>query len=213
VSNPVSNAAPDPGPDSPTPHPPIELGPITLRAFTEADFEAFFDYRCQPGVARYVRWRGGDHDETVDGLRKRIASCAIAAPGDVYSPAIIETATGRLIGEVMLAWADGEHRQGEVGFGLHPQFQRRGLATMAAAEMLRLGFAEVGLHRIHGGCDPRNGPSAAVMTRLGMREEGILREVEYLKDEWCDEQVFALLATEWRAASDRPDQPARPDRA
>ena len=67
--------------------------------------------------------------------------------------------------------------------------------------MLRIGFDEVGLHRILGGCDPRNGPSAALLPRLGMREEGHLREVEFVKGEWVDEQVFAMLEDEWRGAS------------
>jgi RimJ/RimL family protein N-acetyltransferase len=64
--------------------------------------------------------------------------------------------------------------------------------------MLRLGFDELGLHRIFAGCDPRNTGSLRVMDRLGMRREAEFLENEYLKGEWVDEIVWAMLESEWR---------------
>ncbi len=184
----------------PAPILPIELGAISLRAFEADDYADFCDYRNQPGVDRYVRWAMDEPEKARrEAFDKRRRNRTIKVPGDILAPAIVDSASGRVIGEAMLRWIDNEHRQGEVGYGLHPDFQGRGLAGTAATEMLRIGFGQLGLHRIHGGCDPRNLASAAVLRRLGMREEGILREVELLKGEWVDEQVFAMLATEWRA--------------
>jgi RimJ/RimL family protein N-acetyltransferase len=37
-----------------------------------------------------------------------------------------------------------------------------------------------------------------VLERLGMRREAHLRENEFIKGEWCDELVYAMLASEWR---------------
>jgi RimJ/RimL family protein N-acetyltransferase len=183
---------------------PIELDAITLRPFVAADYGDFCAYRSQPGVDRYVRWAVDDPDEVRrDAFEKRVLRTKIDEPGDILTPAIVDRATGRVAGEVMLRWVDDEHLQGEVGFGLHPDFHGRGIARAAATEMLRTGFDDLGLHRVYGGCDPRNGPSAGLMRRLGMREEGILREVELLKGEWVDEQVFALLADEWRHRTER----------
>jgi RimJ/RimL family protein N-acetyltransferase len=66
--------------------------------------------------------------------------------------------------------------------------------------LLRLGFDELGLHRIVGRLDARNAASARLLQRLGMRSEAHLVENEYVKGEWTDEAVYALLASEWRAA-------------
>jgi RimJ/RimL family protein N-acetyltransferase len=184
---------------------PIELDAITLRPLVADDYADFCTYRSRADVARYVRWAPDDPEAVRrEAFDKRLLRTTLDQPGDILTLAIVDRPTGRLAGEVMLRWVDDEHRQGEVGFGLHPDFHGRGLARAAAGEMLRVGFGEVGLHRIYGGCDPRNGPSAGLMRRFGMREEGILREVELLKGEWVDEQIFALLADEWRRGQEPP---------
>jgi RimJ/RimL family protein N-acetyltransferase len=66
-----------------------------------------------------------------------------------------------------------------------------------AAEMLRVGFDELGLHRVIGRLDARNAGSAAVLERLGMRREALLVDNEWVKGEWTSELVYALLAAEW----------------
>ncbi|WP_408631034.1 hypothetical protein [Micromonospora inositola] len=38
-----------------------------------------------------------------------------------------------------------------------------------------------------------------MLTRLGMRHEAHLVQNEFVKGEWVDEAVYALLAQEWRA--------------
>ena len=60
------------------------------------------------------------------------------------------------------------------------------------------------LHRIAGRLDGRNVASAGVLRSLGMRQEAHLVENEWVKGEWTDEIVFAMLRDEWlgRAAPD-----------
>jgi RimJ/RimL family protein N-acetyltransferase len=65
-------------------------------------------------------------------------------------------------------------------------------------------FGQLGRHRIHASVDPRNLASMAMLRALGMRQEAHHRESLWLHGEWVDDVVFALLASEWRAA-----QPAR----
>jgi RimJ/RimL family protein N-acetyltransferase len=81
---------------------------------------------------------------------------------------------------------------------VHPDHQGHGYATEATGLVLRLGFEELGLHRIVGRLDARNVASAGVLERLGMRREAHLRENEFVKGEWVDELVYAMLASEWR---------------
>ena len=63
----------------------------------------------------------------------------------------------------------------------------------------RLAFGLLGLHRVFGRTDARNVASAALMRRLGMRQEAHLRENEIFKGAWGDELVFAVLEDEWNA--------------
>ena len=63
--------------------------------------------------------------------------------------------------------------------------------------MLRLGFEELGLHRIVARIEERNEPSVKLARRLGMRQEARLVDNEFFKGEWSTEVDFAMLAEEW----------------
>lgn len=134
-------------------------------------------------------------------LDQRFRQTQLEADGDALVLAAVETATGRQVGEFMLRLKSVESRQGEMGWSLHPDAQRHGFATEGARELLRLAFDEAGLHRIIAGCDTRNGASLRVMERIGMRREAEFVENEYVKGEWVDEIVCAILEAEWRSQS------------
>ena len=58
------------------------------------------------------------------------------------------------------------------------------------------------MHRISSWCIADNTASARVLERLGLRQEGRLRENEHFKGRWWDTLLFGLLESEWRAAGD-----------
>src|SRR5438046_5334954 len=92
-------------------------------------------------------------------LERRMKQTRIEADGDGVLVAALDTETGRIVGEFMLRLTSAKNRQGEIGWSIHPDVQGRGLATEGAREMLRLGFDELGLHRIVAASDSRNGAS------------------------------------------------------
>lgn len=69
-------------------------------------------------------------------------------------------------------------------------------ATEAAASLVEHGLTSMGLHRISSWCIAENGASVSVLRKLGMREEGRLRENEFFKERWWDTLVFGLLMEE-----------------
>jgi RimJ/RimL family protein N-acetyltransferase len=83
-------------------------------------------------------------------------------------------------------------------FVFNPDYQGSGLASDAAATMLRLAFDRLSWHRVSGSCDARNQASARLMERLGMRREAHFIENIMVKDEWTDELVYAILDHEWQ---------------
>ena len=166
-------------------------------------------------MARYLYWEARSFDEVRTVLASKITQAVLREDGRRLTLAVELPELRRLVGEVTLAWLSREHRQGEIGFILHPDFQGRGIATEAAQVMLRLGFEGLDLHRITGRCDARNLGSARVMERLGMRREALFVESEIFKGEWGDELVYAILQEEWarhrpggRAGAGEPLPPA-----
>jgi RimJ/RimL family protein N-acetyltransferase len=176
---------------------PLETERLRLRPFTLADQGDLQAFRCLPAVARYLYTA----PLTGEGVRELLIGWCGArgfeADGDKLVLALESKNGGAVIGEVVLILRSAAHRQGELGFILHPDFQGRGLAAEACRPLLKLGFETLGLHRIFGRCDTRNAASARLMARLGLRHEATLRENEFVKGEWVSENVFALLAAEW----------------
>lgn len=178
---------------------PIETPRLRLRPYGLDDLDALAAIQSRPDVMRYLYTEPRTRDEVAAELATRMRNRSIESEGDKLVLAIERRDTGAFAGDVTLWWLSEEHRQGEIGFVLHPDHQGQGLATEAARELLRLGFAELGLRRIVGRCDGRNAASARVLEKLGMRREAHFRENELVKGEWTDELVYALLAAEWRS--------------
>jgi RimJ/RimL family protein N-acetyltransferase len=184
---------------------PLRTSRLTLRPYVTDDLDGVLDIQSRPEVMRYLRSGPRDRGEVREWLHRRIEATATAtatAPdseGDSMSLAVVLPETGAIIGNVVLFTRSREHRQGEVGYVFHPDHGGQGYATEAAEAMLRLGFEELGLHRIAGRLDARNAASARVLERLGMRREARFLQSEIVKGEWTDELVYAMLEDEWRA--------------
>jgi RimJ/RimL family protein N-acetyltransferase len=187
---------------------PLHTERLQLRPYRQTDLDALYDIQRRPEVTRYLYWSPRSRDEVREMLTRRSEMSAIANEGDGLLLAAELRGSGQLVGDVALQWHSQEHRQGEIGFVLHPDHQGRGYASEAASVMLRLGFEGLGLHRIVGRADGRNAASLKVLTRLGMRREAHLVENEFVKGEWTDEVIYALLDREWQQLTDRPG--ARP---
>lgn len=180
-----------------TPDYPVRTKRLELRPFEMGDLDALHDITRRPEVARFEFWEPKTREEVAESLRLRAGRTGWEDEGDRLGLAIVLPESGAFIGDVSLQWTSKEGRQGELGYLLHPDHQGHGYATEAAEEMLRIGFEVLGLRRISAGCEPRNTGSVRVLERLGMRREGHFRHYAYVKGEWWDEYVYAILAEDF----------------
>jgi len=176
---------------------PIATERMILRPFAPGDLDALVAIHGDERVVRYLPWGVRDRAELAGVLEEKTRRTRVEREGDGLNLAGVDAQTGALVADLSLMWRSAEHRQGEVGYILHPAHEGRGYATEGARAMLALGFDGLALHRIYGRIDARNAASARVLERLGMRREAHLVENEHLKGEWTDEVVYALLAREW----------------
>ena len=177
---------------------PVVTARLILRPFVPADLDVFHGIRSRADVARYLYQLPMSRAEATAAFERRVGLTTLAAEGDALGLAVERRDTGAMIGDVVLFWTSARHRQGEIGFVFHPDHHGQGFAREAAEALLHLGFATFGLRRIVGRCDARNAASSGLLTRLGMRQEAHFRQNEFVKGEWCDELVYAILAEEWR---------------
>jgi aminoglycoside 6'-N-acetyltransferase len=182
---------------------------LVLRRFAPADVDAFVAYRSDPLVARYQGW---DAPYPREAGEQMIASLQLDHPdtaGQWFQFAMALRSTGELIGDLGSATDAADDRQAEIGFTVSPGFQGRGYASEAARRLLAYLFGSRGKHRVRAGCDARNAPSAAVLERIGMRREGWLHESTWVKGEWTDDLLYAMLDREWAASQHHDRSPGR----
>ena len=181
----------------PAPRWPLETERLRLRPFEPGDLEALFAIQANESVGRWLYNDPRTLEETRELLARKVGGAALRGEGEWLSAAAALRTTGELVGDVSLYWASEAHRQGELGFVVHPEHQGTGYATEASRPLLDFAFGQLGLHRVIGRLEPRNGGSARVLEKLGMRREAHLVENEWVKGEWQSELVYAILAREW----------------
>jgi RimJ/RimL family protein N-acetyltransferase len=186
---------------------PIETDRLTIRRYLATDYDDLLKLQSDEDVTRFLLYEPKTPEQVRESLAGRLADVPMDADGQALTLAVIIRETGQHAGEVTLFVHSAEHRSGEIGFVFHSGFHGRGYAAEASVELLRLGFEELDMHRIIGRLDVRNSGSARLLKRLGLRQEAHFVKNEFLKGEWTDELVFAMLAEEWQAAREHRTSP------
>jgi RimJ/RimL family protein N-acetyltransferase len=175
---------------------------LLLRPFRPEDLGRLAAIQASPEVARFLYWEPRSREETAQALDRYMAETRLEADDDAVTLAVERPEDSLVLGTVTIWLRSAEHRQVEVGYVFHPDSGGRGYATEATRALIDFAFTELGAHRVFARTDARNTPSAALLTRLGMRQEAHFREAEVFKGAWGDELVFAILDREWPPAAD-----------
>jgi len=170
---------------------------LTLRRFQIDDLDDLALIVGNEDVNRYLYSEPRDMDATTVMLQGLLDQPQETGADNRLCVAVELENEKRVIGEFLLWWTKNEHRQGEMGGSLHPDFHGRGFASEVYADLLDLAFGDFGLHRVVGRCDARNRPSVRSLEKAGMRQEAHFVENEWVKGEWTDEIVMALRKEEW----------------
>ena len=88
-------------------------------------------------------------------------------------------------------------RRGLLGYDLAPEHWGRGLMREALAAILAFGFSTMQLNRVEALTFPQNAASRQLLTKLGFKAEGLLREYEHFADGPQDMAIYGLLQREW----------------
>ena len=191
-------------------HAPLRTERLVLRPLEASDAADVYEYQRLPEVIRFLPWPARDREQAYEHTAKRAAGRVLAADEDFVvlavvlpgEPSVVESGdpTGdRVIGDMMVRVTNTQHAQLEVGWVLHPDFQGRGYAREAAGALVDFTFSTLDPHRVTAFLDARNGASAALCERLGMRREATILEEEYNDGEWTDTAIYGILRREWAA--------------
>jgi RimJ/RimL family protein N-acetyltransferase len=171
--------------------PELETERLLLRQWSLKDLDAIVAMDRDPEVYRFLE-EPGDPDEQRDDMRERILTDFGAGLGtwSIFPRGSPEN----FLGIVHIIPIDDEGPDVELGFRLVRAAWGQGLASEAAARLIRHGFETVGLDEIIAVTDPDNEGSERTLVRLGFKREGWRRAWGY------DNHFFRLPKSRWLGA-------------
>jgi RimJ/RimL family protein N-acetyltransferase len=177
---------------------PLMTERLLIRPLTPDDLDRHHALFSDPEVVRYLYFGPFDRAAAQEHLERR-SVVELPSEGGWINFGVEVQGDGVLIGELAMGFISAGHAHYEVGYVFDAAYEGHGYATEGAAMIVELAFAGLGAHRVSGRLDARNDASARVLERLGMRREAHFLENEFVKGEWTDELVYAVLESEWRA--------------
>ncbi len=176
---------------------PVETARLLIRELTEDDLDALHAWRRHPAYRRHLpmprQTRAAIEEELHAILRDQIDHRRLR-----WLLGVVEPKSGRLMGEAILKLMPAiRHRQGEIGWAVAEDLKGKGYATEIGRALLAIAFGGLKLHRVFAMCSTENLASRRVMEKLGMREEGTLREHFRSRERWWSSHLCAVLASEY----------------
>lgn len=163
---------------------------LELRPLEKSDLEDMLSIFSNPEVTKYYEVE----TMTEPAQAERLLGHFIA----IGRLGIMLKGSGRVIGSCGLFAINQEYRSASLGYDLSREYWGRGIMTEALKALLGQGFHSTGLNRINALTYPDNAASIRVLSKLGFRTEGVLREFGFWKGSYHDMSLHALLKREWR---------------
>ena len=102
-----------------------------------------------------------------------------------------------IAGSIGFLYIDWSARKTEIGYWLGDSYKGKGLATKAVKQFIDHSFNDLNLKKVEINVASNNLKSRAIPERLGFKEEGAIRNYEYLNGEYHDRVIYGLLKEEW----------------
>lgn len=100
------------------------------------------------------------------------------------------------IGQIKLTCNWPEVQEWEIGYAFLPEFWGKGYAGEACETVLHWAFSDLHVHKVIAIINAENKRSVALARRIGMIEEGHMREARIIQGQYYDEKVFSMLESD-----------------
>jgi len=172
---------------------------ITLRYFTKSDFQQLIKWVYSEELLLQIAGGAFTYPLTPRQLKAYIKG-ANEEGSSSYIFTALENGTGRMVGHIAIGRIDYENGSGRIAKVLigDPDGRKQGLGTSMVEEVLKFGFEQLGLHRISLGVFHSNLTALRVYERIGFRQEGVLRDIKKVGENYWSLIEMSMLEHEWR---------------
>jgi RimJ/RimL family protein N-acetyltransferase len=172
----------------------VGAGDLILRPWTDDDAPAVLTALADPLL---VRWNPRLPLADLDAARRWLVARSTGwASGDACSWAVVDAATGDLLGSMALRYIDPVDHGAVASYWTVARARGRGVAPAALTAATDWAFATLGSHRVQLAHVLANEASCRVAAKAGFTLEATIRGSCLLRDGFSDEHVHARLATD-----------------
>lgn len=176
--------------------PALQNDVVTLREPAAADALALLTALPEYGLHEIV---ADAPAPTVAGVQSFIERLAVERRSGALRCWVIVAADSEMpVGLIALRSLDHGGAAAEGVAVVAPELRGTPVFHAAASLVLDAFFQRMGGHRIEFRVDVRNGRANGALRKLGASQEGLLRRARRAADEFHDQLLWAIVATDWR---------------
>ncbi len=147
---------------------------LQLRKITMDDAAEMFAYLSDEEVSRFIGWK---LMHTLEDTRGHIGTLlAREEAGTHLYAAVVEKATGAVIGNAMLFNMDAAESHAEIGYVFHKGYWGQGYGTECVTLVDEFAFDSLQLHKLYACVNPANLPSARILEKNGYKVDEVLSD-------------------------------------
>ncbi|ANU15180.1 Ribosomal-protein-L7p-serine acetyltransferase [Planococcus halocryophilus Or1] len=105
---------------------------------------------------------------------------------------------GEIVGVGGFNSINAANKTAYIGYWLGQEYQGKGIMTSVSKALTDYAFTELKLNKVEIRAAAENQKSRSIPERLGYKEEGTIRQAEWLYDHYVDHVVYGMLAEEWK---------------
>ncbi|HEY8957133.1 GNAT family N-acetyltransferase [Chitinophaga sp.] len=174
--------------------PVLSSGELVLRPIEDKDTAALFSHFSDDAVTKYMDIDSFTNISEATQIIRFFHQSLEKEEGMRW--AITLAGKDELIGTCGYHKISKIHFKAEIGYDLRPSYWGKGIMKEAVSVMLDYGYEELQFNRIEAFVDPDNLASSKLLTRLGFRYEGFLRDAFFEKGKFVNAELYSLLRSE-----------------
>ncbi len=172
---------------------------IKLELFERSDFQQLINWIDSEELL--IKWSGSlfSFPLTKKSLEWYIRDTNVPNKSGAFIYKAVDTETGEVVGHISLgglSWKNRSSRISRVLIG--NAFQQRGYCQQITKAVLKIGFEELGLHRICLGVYENNKPAINCYLKCGFNIEGVSRDILWYNNEFLSMVEMGILEDEWK---------------
>ena len=169
---------------------PIKTAKLLLRSFSNNDLENVFKGLSDPDVVRYY----GISYATLESTKEQMqffSDLESNNTGRWWAICSLDNKT--FYGAAGLNNISLQHKKGELGFWLLPEFWGKGIIAEAIPVICKYGYENIGLHRIEAFVESENVNCKKAMSKLSFLHEGTMEDCEIKNDGLISLDIYAQI--------------------